>query len=46
MLFGIGLTEAIRTYCIVLVPVSVSDMEGQFDAPRGEDLKAIALVGF
>ena len=46
MLFGIGLTEAIRAYCVVLIPVSVSDMKGQFDTPRGEDLKAVALVGF
>ena len=45
-LFGIGLTEAIRAYCIVLVPKSVSDVEGQFDTPRGEDLKAVTLVGF
>ena len=46
MLFGIGLTEAIRTYCVVLIPMSVSDVEGQFDASRREDLKAVALVGF
>ena len=26
--------------------MSVSDVEGQFNAPRGEDLKAVALVGF
>jgi len=26
--------------------MSVSDVEGQFDPPRGEDLKAVALVGF
>lgn len=31
VLFGIGFTEAVRTYCIVLIPMSVSDMEGQFD---------------
>ena len=46
VLFGIGLTEAIRTYCVVLVPMSVGDLEGQFDTPRSEDLKAVALVGF
>ena len=46
VLLGIGLTEAIRTYRVVLVPMSVSDVEGQFNAPRGEDLKAVALVGF
>jgi hypothetical protein len=46
VLFGIGLTEAIRTYCIVLIPLSVSDVEGQFDPPRGEDLKAVALIIF
>ena len=33
VLFGIGLTEAIRAYCVVLIPVSVSDVEGQFDTP-------------
>ena len=32
-LFGIGLTEAIRPYHVVLVPMSVSDVEGQFDTP-------------
>ena len=46
MLFGIGLTEAIGAYCVVLIPVFVSDVEGQFDTPRGEDLKTVALVGF
>ena len=46
VLFGIGLTEAIRTYRVVLVPMSVSDVEGQFNAPRGEDLKAVALIRF
>ena len=46
VLFGVGLTEAIRAYCVVLIPVSVSDVEGQFDTPRGENLKAVALVGF
>ena len=33
VLFGIGLTEAIRTYRVVLVPMSVGDVEGQFDPP-------------
>jgi hypothetical protein len=28
VLFGIGLTEAIRAYCVVLIPMSMSDMEG------------------
>ena len=46
VLFGIGLTEAIRPYCVVLIPMSVSDVKGQFDPPRGENLKAVALVGF
>jgi hypothetical protein len=46
VLFGIGLTEAIRPYRVVLVPMSVCDVEGQFDTPRSEDLKAVALVGF
>jgi hypothetical protein len=46
VLFGIGLTEAIGAYCVVLIPMSVSDVKGQFNAPRGEDLKAVALVGF
>ena len=46
VLFGIGLTEAIRAYCVVLIPVSVSDVEGQFDASRREDLKTVALIGF
>ena len=46
VLFGIGLTEAIRTYRVVLVPMSVSDVEGQFDASRREDLKTVALIGF
>ena len=46
VLFGIGLTEAIRAYCVVLIPMSVGDVEGQFNAPRCEDLKAVALVGF
>ena len=46
VLFGISLTEAIRPYCVVLIPMSVSDVEGQFNAPRGEDLKAVTLVGF
>ena len=46
VLFGKGLAEAIRTYRVVFVSMSVSDVEGQFDTPRGEDLKAVALVGF
>ena len=46
MLFGIGLTEAIRTYRVVLISMFMSDMEGQFDTSRGKHLKAIALVGF
>ena len=46
MLFGIGLTEAIRAYCVILIPVSMGDVEGQFDTPRGKDLKAVTLVGF
>ena len=33
VLFGIGLTEAIRAYNVVLIPMSVSDVEGQFDTP-------------
>ena len=33
VLFGIGLTEAIRTYRVVLAPMSVGDVEGQFNAP-------------
>ena len=33
VLFGIGFTEAIRAYCVVLIPMSVSDVEGQFDTP-------------
>ena len=32
VLFGIGLTEAIRVHCVVLIPMSVSDVEGQLDA--------------
>ena len=31
VLFGVGLTEAIRTYRVVLIPMSVGDVEGQFD---------------
>ena len=46
LLFCIGLTEAIRAYCVVLIPLSVRDMKGQFDASRREDLKTVALVGF
>ena len=46
VLFGIALTEAIRTYRVVLIPVFVSDVEGQFDASRREDLKTVALIGF
>ena len=46
VLFGIGLTKSIRAHCVVLVSMSVRDVEGQFDTPRGEDLKAVALVGF
>ena len=46
LLFGIGLTKAIGAHCVVLVSMSVRDMKGQFDTPRGEDLKAVALVGF
>jgi hypothetical protein len=33
VLFGIGLTKAIRAYCVVLIPISVRDVEGQFDTP-------------
>ena len=32
-LFGIGFAEAVRAYCVVLIPMSVSDVEGQFDPP-------------
>ena len=46
VLFGIGLTKAIGAHCVVLVSMSVRDVEGQFDASRREDLKTVALVGF
>ena len=46
LLFGIGLTKAIGAHCVVLVSKFMSDVEGQFDASRRKDLKAVALVGF
>ena len=33
VLFRMGFTEAIRTYCVILIPVSVSDVLGKFDTP-------------
>ena len=33
VLLGVGLTEAIRPYHVVLIPMFMSDVEGQFDTP-------------
>ncbi len=33
VLFGIGLTKAIRAYGVVLISMFMSDVKGQFDTP-------------
>ena len=45
-LLSIGFLEALGALPILLHPVFVAAVEGQFNASGGEHLQAVALIGF